>query len=108
MQELTKKAITGLIWLQSIMAVMLFVPAGTLHFWDAWAFWLLFSVLSTVVTFYFLKHDSRSCRETAQSRGRPPNTRRAQSEPKAGGVAGSSTHRPNTLDVGRCRIVRWK
>jgi hypothetical protein len=31
MQELTKKAITGLIWLQSIMAVMLFVPAGTLH-----------------------------------------------------------------------------
>ena len=39
------------------MAVMLFVPAWTLHFWEAWAFWLLFSVLSTVVTFYFLKHD---------------------------------------------------
>jgi hypothetical protein len=53
MQELTKSPI----WLQGIMAVMLFVPAGTLHFWEAWAFWLLFSVLSTVVTFYFLKHD---------------------------------------------------
>jgi hypothetical protein len=75
MQELTKKAITGLIWLQSIMAVMLFVPAGTLHFWEAWAFWLLFSVLSTVVTFYFLKHDPglverrlKVCRRTSQKR----------------------------------------
>ena len=57
MKELTKKAITGLIWLQIIMAVMLFAPAWTLHFWEAWAFWLLFSVLSTVITFYFLKHD---------------------------------------------------
>ena len=57
MQELTKKAITGLIWLQIITAVMLFAPAWTLHFWEAWFFWLLFSVLSAVVSFYFLKHD---------------------------------------------------
>jgi hypothetical protein len=57
MQELTRKAITGLICLQIILAVMLFGPAWTLHFWDAWFFWLLFSVLSTVITFYFLNHD---------------------------------------------------
>ena len=57
MQELTKKAITGLIWLQIIMALMLFAPAWTLHFWKTWAFWLLFSALSAVVTLYFLKHD---------------------------------------------------
>ena len=57
MKELTKKAFTGLIWLQIIMAVMLFAPARTLHFWEAWAFWLLFSVLSAVVTLYCLKHD---------------------------------------------------
>jgi hypothetical protein len=38
MQELTKKAITGLIWLQIIMAVMLFAPTWTLHFWEAWSF----------------------------------------------------------------------
>jgi protein-S-isoprenylcysteine O-methyltransferase Ste14 len=53
MQKLTRKAI----WFQIIMAVMLFAPAWTLHFWEAWVFWLLFSVLSAVVTFYFLKHD---------------------------------------------------
>jgi protein-S-isoprenylcysteine O-methyltransferase Ste14 len=57
MKELTKKAITGLVRLHVIMAVMLFVPAWTLHFWEAWAFWFLFSVLSAVLTFYFLKHD---------------------------------------------------
>ena len=57
MQKLTKKAITGLIRLQIIMAVMLFAPAWTLRFWEAWVFWLLFSVLSACVTFYFLKHD---------------------------------------------------
>jgi protein-S-isoprenylcysteine O-methyltransferase Ste14 len=57
MQELTKKAVTGLIWLQIIMAIMLFAPAWTLHFWEAWVFWLLFSVLSAVVSFYFLNHD---------------------------------------------------
>ena len=57
MKELTKKAFTGLIWLQIIVAVMLFAPAWTLHFWEAWAYWLLFSALSTVITFYFMKHD---------------------------------------------------
>ena len=53
MQELTNI----IIWLQIIMALMLFAPAWTLHFWEAWVFWLLFSVLSAVVSFYFLKHD---------------------------------------------------
>ena len=57
MQELTKKAVTGLIWLQIIMAIMLFATAWILHFWEAWVFWLLFSVWSAVVSFYFLKHD---------------------------------------------------
>jgi membrane protein implicated in regulation of membrane protease activity len=51
MQELTS------IWLQIIMALMLFASAWTLHFWKTWAFWLLFSALSAVVTLYFLKHD---------------------------------------------------
>ena len=76
MKELTKKAFTGLIWLQIIVAVMLFAPAWTLHFWEAWAYWLLFSVLSTVITFYFLKHDPGL--EAGSRPGRPPNTRRAR------------------------------
>ena len=77
MQELTKKAITGLIWLQIVTAIMLFAPAWTLNFWEAWAYWLLFSVLSTVITFYFLKHDPGLV-EAGSRPGRPPNTRRAR------------------------------
>jgi hypothetical protein len=34
MQELTKKAIRGLIWLQIIMALMLFLPAWRVRFWE--------------------------------------------------------------------------
>jgi protein-S-isoprenylcysteine O-methyltransferase Ste14 len=39
------------------MALMLFVPAWTVRFWEAWVFWLLFSVLSALVTAHFLKSD---------------------------------------------------
>jgi hypothetical protein len=77
MQKLTRKAITGLIWLQIVMAVLLFAPAWTLHFWEAWTFWLLFSVLSAFVTFYFLKHDPGLV-EIGSRSARPPNTRRAR------------------------------
>jgi protein-S-isoprenylcysteine O-methyltransferase Ste14 len=59
MQGLTKKAFTGLIWLQISMALMLFLPAWTVRFWEAWIYWLLFSGLSVVVTLHFLKHDPR-------------------------------------------------
>src|SRR5262245_54278230 len=41
------------------MALMLFLPAWTLRFWEAWIYWLLFSVLSVVVTLHILKHDPR-------------------------------------------------
>jgi protein-S-isoprenylcysteine O-methyltransferase Ste14 len=57
MQDLKKKAIMGLIWLQIITALMLFLPAWTVRFWEAWVYWLLFSVLSIVVTLHLLKHD---------------------------------------------------
>jgi protein-S-isoprenylcysteine O-methyltransferase Ste14 len=57
MQELTKKAIMGLIWIQIITALMLFLPAWTVRYWEAWVYWLLFSVLSVVITLHLLKHD---------------------------------------------------
>jgi cell division protein FtsW (lipid II flippase) len=59
MQGLTKKALTGLIWLQISIALMLFLHAWTVRFWEEWIYWLLFSVLSVVVTLHFLKHDPR-------------------------------------------------
>jgi cell division protein FtsW (lipid II flippase) len=72
MQGLTKKAFTGLIWLQISMALMLFLPAWTVRFWKAWIYWLLFSVLSLVVTLHFLKHDPRLLKHgTKEGQGSP-------------------------------------
>lgn len=48
---------TGLIQFQIVMALMLFLPAWTVRFWQAWVYWLLFSGLSTAITLHFLKHD---------------------------------------------------
>jgi hypothetical protein len=35
MQDLTQKTTTGLVWLQIIVGLMLFLPAWTERFWEA-------------------------------------------------------------------------
>jgi protein-S-isoprenylcysteine O-methyltransferase Ste14 len=49
-------------WLQSalsvpILAALLFIPAGTLHYWQGWLFGVVFIVTSGALGLYFLKHD---------------------------------------------------
>jgi len=38
-----------------VMGVVLFLPAGSLRFWQAWIFWLGFSLLTFFIAAYFLK-----------------------------------------------------
>lgn len=38
-----------------VMGVILFLPAGSLRFWQAWIWWLGISVLTIFMTAYFLK-----------------------------------------------------
>ena len=38
---------------------MLFLPAWTLRFWEAWIYWILFSSSVLFITLFFLKHDPR-------------------------------------------------
>ena len=38
-----------------VLGVVLFVPAGSFRFWEAWIFWSEFSVLTLFITIYFLK-----------------------------------------------------
>ena len=42
---------------QLALAVLLFVPAWSLRFWQAWVFWILFSAFVVLATRYFLRHD---------------------------------------------------
>jgi protein-S-isoprenylcysteine O-methyltransferase Ste14 len=41
------------------LALVLFLPAWSLRFWEAWVYWTLFSVSVLLITLYFLKYDPR-------------------------------------------------
>ena len=45
MNNLNAKALGGLLFLLLVMAALLFLPAGTLDYWQAWAFLAVFGVL---------------------------------------------------------------
>jgi protein-S-isoprenylcysteine O-methyltransferase Ste14 len=55
--NLTRRAFTGLIELQVVMALLLFLPAGSLAFWQGWIYWTLFLLCVVGITLYFLKYD---------------------------------------------------
>lgn len=54
---LTKKALLQLLWFQAALAGLLFLPAWSLHFWEAWVYWIISFASSLCITLYFLKHD---------------------------------------------------
>jgi protein-S-isoprenylcysteine O-methyltransferase Ste14 len=39
--------------------VVLFVPAWTLHYWQAWLYWLVFAILQIAGTVYLLRRDPK-------------------------------------------------
>jgi protein-S-isoprenylcysteine O-methyltransferase Ste14 len=41
------------------LALLLFLPAWSLRYWEAWIYWTLFSASMLAITGYFLKHDPR-------------------------------------------------
>lgn len=57
MKNLNKKALGGLVLLLVVMAVLLFVPAWTLDFWQAWVFLAVFGASSWAITLYLMKQD---------------------------------------------------
>ncbi len=57
--DLTRKALFGLAQLVIILGVLLFVPAWSVDFWQAWVFLFVFSIAVTAITLYFLKNDPK-------------------------------------------------
>jgi protein-S-isoprenylcysteine O-methyltransferase Ste14 len=55
--KVTRRAYTGLAQLLVVLAVVLFVAAGTLDYWQGWLFLAAFGVPATLVTIYFLRND---------------------------------------------------
>lgn len=56
-RSLKSRAISGLLWQQALLALLLFLPAWSLRFWQGWLFWGVFGLCVVVHTFYFLRHD---------------------------------------------------
>ena len=52
-----RKAMAGLAAFIIVIGALLFVSAGTLAYWQAWVFLLLFTGGSTLLTLYLMRHD---------------------------------------------------
>lgn len=51
------KAFGGLLCLVLVMAGLLFIPAGTLDYWQAWTFLAQYFTLSCAITLYLMRND---------------------------------------------------
>jgi protein-S-isoprenylcysteine O-methyltransferase Ste14 len=55
--RLKAKALLGLANLVVVMAVLVFVPAGTWRYWEGWVFLLLFSSCALAISLYLVRRD---------------------------------------------------
>jgi len=56
---LNRKAFRGLLFLLLVMVALLFIPAGTLDYWQAWTFLAVYFVSSLAITLYLIKNDPK-------------------------------------------------
>jgi protein-S-isoprenylcysteine O-methyltransferase Ste14 len=59
MNILNIKAFGGLLFLLLVMAALLFIPVGTLDYWQAWTFLAVYFASSFAITLYLMKNDPK-------------------------------------------------
>jgi protein-S-isoprenylcysteine O-methyltransferase Ste14 len=59
MGSLAVRSIGGFLWLLIFLGVVLFAPAGTIHYWQAWVYLAEFAGASALITAYLWKHDPK-------------------------------------------------
>jgi protein-S-isoprenylcysteine O-methyltransferase Ste14 len=57
MNNLNRTAWLALAGLVAVLGLLLFVPAGSIDYWQAWVFLILFALSSAAITFYLMKVD---------------------------------------------------
>ena len=57
MNSLIVKTISGFAFLMLILAIALFLPAGSLRFWQAWVYLAVFAGCTILITVYLLNND---------------------------------------------------
>lgn len=59
MASLETRAFEGLGQFIVALALLIFLPAWSLSFWQGWVYWAVFSVSCIAITLYFLKYDPK-------------------------------------------------
>jgi protein-S-isoprenylcysteine O-methyltransferase Ste14 len=59
MSNLAVKSIRGFLQLIAFLGVLLFTPAWTIHYWEAWVYLAVFAAASAFITAYLWKHDPK-------------------------------------------------
>ena len=59
MSDLNKKARGGLAFLMLVLGLLLFLPAGTVQYWEAWVYLFLFAASTMAITLYLMKMDPK-------------------------------------------------
>ncbi|HJX92199.1 MAG TPA: isoprenylcysteine carboxylmethyltransferase family protein [Pyrinomonadaceae bacterium] len=57
MSSLNTKALLSVLLLGVVIAVILFITAGTVDYWQAWAFLVILIILSLLITIYLIRND---------------------------------------------------
>jgi protein-S-isoprenylcysteine O-methyltransferase Ste14 len=57
MNNLLLRSFAGLLFLLVVLALALFLPAGSLAYWQAWVFLAVFGVCVTLITAYLARYD---------------------------------------------------
>ncbi|MDB6141614.1 MAG: Membrane protein [Pseudomonas sp.] len=57
MKHLNSKAWLAVAILTLVTALLLFIPAGTILYWQAWAYWVVFTGASVLMTLYLMRKD---------------------------------------------------
>src|SRR3954464_9707256 len=55
--DLTKLTLAGLAKFQLFLALVIFLPAWSLRYWQGWLYWLIFGMAGFVLGLYFVRHD---------------------------------------------------
>jgi protein-S-isoprenylcysteine O-methyltransferase Ste14 len=59
MDDLNARAIRAGLRGLAVLAILIFLPAGTLHYWQGWALLITFTVASTALTVYMAVYDKK-------------------------------------------------
>jgi len=57
MNRLAIKALLSVFILAIVMSVIIFIAAGTVHYWEAWVYLAIFTIASVLTTIYLIRND---------------------------------------------------